>query len=100
MSNKSFMQNKSCAQVLNVEASNLVFSKSNNTEFEEVIMTFTDQMGGCWKQKIKLIWHCLLINGNDANSSLAMPKHSTAQRTRLTYHINNILKGMYFPHLQ
>ena len=47
MSNKSFMQNKSCAQVLNVEASNLVFSKSNNTEFEEVIMTFTDQIGGC-----------------------------------------------------
>ena len=87
MSIKSFMQNKSCAQVLNVEASNLVFSKSSNTEFEEVIMTFTDQMGGCWKQKIKLIWYCLLKNGNDANFELSNAKtfHGTKNKVNIAH---------------
>ena len=31
--------------MLNVESSNLVFLKTNNAEFDEIIITFTDQNG-------------------------------------------------------
>ena len=37
--------NKSYAYLLNVEPSNLVFLKTYNTEFDEIIITFTDQNG-------------------------------------------------------
>ena len=33
------------AYLLNVESSNLVLLKSYNTEFDEIIITFTDQNG-------------------------------------------------------
>ena len=39
----TFMSNKSYAYLLNVEPSNLVFLKIYNTEFDEIIITFTDQ---------------------------------------------------------
>ena len=35
--------NKSDAYLLNVEPSNLVFLKTHNTEFDEIIITFTGQ---------------------------------------------------------
>ena len=38
-----FTPNKSYAYLLNVEPSNLVFLKTYNTEFDEIIITFTDQ---------------------------------------------------------
>ena len=41
----SFTPNKSYAYLLNVELSNLVFLKTYSTEFDEIIMTFTDQNG-------------------------------------------------------
>ena len=31
--------------MLNVEPSNLVFLRAHNTEFDEIIITFTDQNG-------------------------------------------------------
>ena len=37
------MSNKSYAYLLTVEPSDLVYSKAYTTEFEEFIMTFTDQ---------------------------------------------------------
>ena len=37
--------NKSYVYLLNVEPSNLVFLKSYETEFDEMIITFTDQNG-------------------------------------------------------
>ena len=37
-----FMPNKSYAYLLNVEPSSLVFFKAFNTEFEKLIITFTD----------------------------------------------------------
>ena len=40
----SFTPNKSYAYLLNVEPSNLVFLKTCNTEFDEFIMTFRDQV--------------------------------------------------------
>ena len=41
----TFMPNKSYAYLLNFSPSNLVFLKTDNTEFDEVIITFTDQDG-------------------------------------------------------
>ena len=40
-----FTPNKSYANLLNVEPSNLVFLKTYNSEFDDIIITFTDQNG-------------------------------------------------------
>ena len=39
------MPNKSYSYLLNVEPSNLLFLKTDNIKFDEVIITFTDQNG-------------------------------------------------------
>ena len=39
----TFTPNKSYAKLLNLEPSNLVFLKTYNTEFGEIIITLTDQ---------------------------------------------------------
>ena len=39
----TFTPNKPYAYLLNVERSNLAFLKTYNTEFDEIIITFTDQ---------------------------------------------------------
>ena len=39
------MPNKCYAYLLNVDPSNLVFLKTYNTEFDEIIITFMDQNG-------------------------------------------------------
>ena len=41
----TFTPNKSYAYLLNVEPSNLVFLKTYNAEFDEIIITITDQNG-------------------------------------------------------
>ena len=41
----TFTPNKSYAYLLNVEPSNFVLLKTDNTEFDEIIITFTDQNG-------------------------------------------------------
>ena len=41
----TFNPNKCYAYLLNVKPSNLVFLKTNNSEFDEIIITFTDQNG-------------------------------------------------------
>ena len=52
---------KSSAYLLNVELSNLVFLKNYKTEFDEIIITFTDENGRLLKieEKVNL---ALLIN--------------------------------------
>ena len=57
----SFTTNKSYAYPLNVEPNNLVFLKSYNTEFDDIIITFTAQNGRPLEKegKVKLT---LLIN--------------------------------------
>ena len=40
-----FTPNKSYANLLNVEPSNLVFLKTYNSEFDDIIITSTDQNG-------------------------------------------------------
>ena len=42
----TFTPNKCYAYLLNVEPSNLVFLKTYNTEFDEMIITLMDQNGG------------------------------------------------------
>ena len=42
----TFTSNKSYAYLLNVEPSNQVFLKTYNGEFDEIIITFTDQDSG------------------------------------------------------
>ena len=39
----TFMPNNSYVYMLNVEPSNLLFLKTNNTEFHNIIIKFTDQ---------------------------------------------------------
>ena len=39
----TFTPNKSYAYLLNIEPSNLVFLKTYNTDFNEIIITFRDQ---------------------------------------------------------
>ena len=41
----AFMSNKSLPYFLNAEPSNLVFLKTYNTDFGEIIITFTDENG-------------------------------------------------------
>ena len=41
----TFMPNKSYGYLLNVESKNLVFFKTYNTEFDEIIKTFMEQNG-------------------------------------------------------
>ena len=47
----TFTPNKSYAYLLNVEPSNLVFLKNYNTDFDEIIITFTDQ--NAWPLEIE-----------------------------------------------
>ena len=51
----TFTPNKSYVYLLNVEPSNLVFLKTYNTEFDEIIITFMDQNGRPLEKKVKLI---------------------------------------------
>ena len=41
----TFTSNNYYANLLNVEPSNLVFPKTYNTEFDDIVITFTDQNG-------------------------------------------------------
>ena len=53
--------NKSDAYLLNVEPSNLVFLKTHNTEFDEIIITFTGQNGRLFQTE-DIVNLALLIN--------------------------------------
>ena len=57
----TFTQNKSYAYLLNVEPSHLVFLKTCNTEFDQIIITFTGQNGRPLEIEDKVNW-TLLIN--------------------------------------
>ena len=57
----TFTSNKSYNYLLNVQPSNLVFLKTYNTEFDEIIIIFTDQNGRALELENKLNL-ALLIN--------------------------------------
>ena len=50
----TFTPSKSYAYLLNVEPRNLVFLKTYNTEFDEIIITFTSQNGKLLDIKYKI----------------------------------------------
>ena len=50
----NFMPKKPYVYLLNVELSNLVFLKTYNTEYDKIIITFTDQDGRPFKIKDKV----------------------------------------------
>ena len=54
------MSNESYAYLLNAEPSNLVFLKTYSTEFDETIITFTDE--NCRLLEIDKVNLTLLIN--------------------------------------
>ena len=54
----TFLSNKCYAYLLNIEPSNLVFLENYNTEFNEIIITFTDRNGRPLEIEDKIIWHC------------------------------------------
>ena len=49
----TFTPNKSYACLLNVEPSNLVFLRTYNTDFDEIIKTFSDQNGRPLEREVK-----------------------------------------------
>ena len=51
----AFTPTISDAYLLSPELSNAVFLKTYNTEFDEIIVTFTNQIGGLLKKKKNLI---------------------------------------------
>ena len=55
------MPNKPYAYLLNVNPSNLVFLKTYNTEFDKIMLTFTDQNGKLLEIEDKVNF-TLLIN--------------------------------------
>ena len=57
----SFMPNKFYAYLLNIEPSNLVFSKTYNTEFDDITVTSTDK-NGRWLEIEEKVNFTLLIN--------------------------------------
>ena len=57
----SFTPNKFYAYLINVEPSNLVFSKTYNTRFDKIIITFTDRNGIPLEREDK-IYLTLLVN--------------------------------------
>ena len=59
------MPNKYYAYLLNVEPSNLVFLKTYNIEFDEIIITFIDQNGRPLEVEDKVNL-ALLINNRNA----------------------------------
>ena len=52
----TFTSNKSYAYLLNVEPSNLVFLETCNTEFDEIILPFTNQNGRPLKIEDKVLF--------------------------------------------
>ena len=77
----TFAPNKSYAYLLNVELSYLVFQKTFNTEFDVVVIKFTDQNGRLLEieDQVNLT---LLINKYTRSLSLEMRRYSTEARTR------------------
>ena len=49
-----YTPNKSCGYLLTVKSSNLVFLKTFNAQFDEIIITFTDQNGRPLERKDKV----------------------------------------------
>ena len=70
----TFTPNKPYAYLLNVEPSNFLFPKTCNTEFDEIIITFTDQNGRPLEIEDKVKATDEFI-GNKIAAKIVKPKH-------------------------
>ena len=74
----TFTPNKYYGYLLNAEPSNLLFLKTCNIEFYEILIAFTHlndrplEIGN--KVSLKFVWHPLLINRNDVKFYRTMKK--------------------------
>ena len=82
-----FTANKSYAYLLNVEPSNLVLLKTYNTEFDNIIITFTDQNGRTFEIEYR------------TNLTLLLNKQK-CKNIRQNQEQENVLKDMDYYHLQ
>ena len=71
--------------MLNVEPSNLVFFKTYNLEFDEIIITFTDQYGRLLEMEDK-VNSTLFVNKQKCDNILQNQEQ------------DNMLKDVYFYH--
>ena len=83
----TFTSNKSYVYLLNVEPSNLVFSKTYNIEFDEIIITITNQNGRP-------------LETEDKNNLTLLINKQKCEDIPWNQEQENMLKDMYFNHLQ
>ena len=88
------MPNKSYAYLLNVETSNLVFWKTYNTKFDEIIIIFTYENGTPLEieDKVNLI---LLINDQKCYDILQNQKQKMLKDTGF-YHLQENIKNNHW----
>ena len=91
----TFTPNKFCAYLLNDEPSNLLFLKTYNTEFDEIIVIFMNQNGKPLEIEDKVNLTFLLINRNDTLFELS--NATIFYRTKQEQ--ENMLKNVDFYHL-
>ena len=91
----TFTPNKFYAYLLNDEPSNLLFLKTYNTEFDEIIVIFMNQNGKPLEIEDKVNLTFLLINRNDTLFELS--NATIFYRTKQEQ--ENMLKNVDFYHL-
>ena len=91
----TFIPNKSYAYLLNIEPSNSVFLKSCNTQFDEIIITFTDQNSKLMeiKNKVNLI---LFIKKMKWNDILQNQEQEKLLKDIDFYHLQKDMKSNYW----
>ena len=87
----TFTPTKPYAYLLNIEPSNLVFLKTYDTEFDEIVITFTDQNGRPLEieDKVNFIllinkWKCvdILLNQEQENLLKDMDFHNLQENIK------------------
>ena len=84
----TFMPNKSHAYLLNVEPSNLVFLKTYNIEFDEIIITFTDEN----VRPSEIVNLTLLINKQKLRDILQNQEQKNMLKDMDFYHLHENIK--------
>ena len=90
-----FTPNKFYVYLLNVEPSNLVFLKTYNREFDEIIITFMDQNGGPLELEDKINF-TLLINKQKWHNILQNHKQENMLEDMDFYHLQKNIKNKYY----
>ena len=84
----TFMPNKSHAYLLSVEPSNLVFLKTYNIEFDEIIITFTDEN----VRPSEIVNLTLLINKQKLRDILQNQEQKNMLKDMDFYHLHENIK--------